>query len=1161
MANLQRQLQGHPHIVKLVCAASQLSEDDDKSTNSFDEVLLLMELCSGGHLIDLINGHRDVESLKPHVVVLIFIQCCKAVAHMHNQAPPVIHRDLKPENFLLNSNNIMRLCDFGSSTKSTFQPTESWTSQDRALLLEDIEEVTTPLYRPPEMIDLWSNQEINEKVDVWDLGCLLYILCYSSHPFEDTSSTGSTKLAILNAKYNIPKNKPDYKLFENLIRKILVVNVNQRPSVSDILNDLNEISNELKLNLDIGATWSIPIEASATSVTPNEHGQAANDSYVGTNVTSKGTAFLGMLKSVSNSVTNTMQSLYTNKLDVTYITTKLIVMPFPSIRGHESTRQNPIEEVRNFLERSHPQSYHVFNVSPKMYDTTVLNSAVTHFCTPSRRLLSLNHLFAVCRAIDSWLSKDSKNVAIIHCKDGKSTSVLVTACYLVYCGLFKTGETTLRMVLAKRSQDVDVIEISPSQRRFLRYFSTIVNKGKSSLHEHTVRLDSISITPVPLFNKARIGCRPYIEVFENNTRRVCTFQDALEEMRVYNSSDGKIMFPLGTLVRGDVMIAVYHARSTLSSKIHRELDHIDEDNPDKYPSGFHVELAVSVLKTHQGPTDMDDDSDDEPDPILPPDATHLQERVILFPCLSSKKELETIRLQYGQMDTISYEKLEKLDNARTEALQRKQSADSISAIRDTSGLSKSSSNPGNILDLTSDAVNRADEAEERFLNRAKVVVNVEQETTKTEDTLLDFSSSNVTAAPSHQSVSNDKFLQKSPPVKLVSPSSEVNLINLEISQKSQGMHRSKSADRISELVNQSPISPTDPFSSFFDNKLPTKAVSSDSFDPFAPTVKASNNALKKPETNPTGAVQLDAFDPFSQNNNKSVSGKDDLISISPRAKDSPDVFDFATQRAPSPSAQRTHSPESIIFDPFGATGDTNQRRTPELLQPSSTSNQPIIKPQKRESDNKKQGFRSNLESLAQGKFDLNLNQTNNIGNKQPMAAQKPTQKSPIGNLPTGQRASYVIGSREERGLRGSIGVKPNVAKNEFSDLLGAQGFIPKAHDKGHVTINEMRREEVEKTTDPIKLKIQDWVGGQKGNIRALLCSLHTAVWEGCKWKEIGMHQVIESNNVKKYYRKACLCIHPDKVVGEPHEKLARAIFVELNEAWTEFEQSGAKPLF
>ena len=80
--------------------------------------------------------------------------------------------------------------------------------------------------------------------------------------------------------------------------------------------------------------------------------------------------------------------------------------------------------------------------------------------------------------------------------------------------------------------------------------------------------------------------------------------------------------------------------------------------------------------------------------------------------------------------------------------------------------------------------------------------------------------------------------------------------------------------------------------------------------------------------------------------------------------------------------------------------------------------------------------------------------------------------------------------------------------------------------------------------------------------------------------------------VKKMYRKACLSVHPDKVnqqyacISLPpspslpslsritnyycisfqaqdtdHEILARAIFDELNDAYTRFEESGAQPLF
>jgi cyclin G-associated kinase len=67
-----------------------------------------------------------------------------------------------------------------------------------------------------------------------------------------------------------------------------------------------------------------------------------------------------------------------------------------------------------------------------------------------------------------------------------------------------------------------------------------------------------------------------------------------------------------------------------------------------------------------------------------------------------------------------------------------------------------------------------------------------------------------------------------------------------------------------------------------------------------------------------------------------------------------------------------------------------------------------------------------------------------------------------------------------------------------------------------------------------------------------------------------MSELLSYEQVKKVYRKAVLHIHPDKVKigsffnfsillfvklrGDPNERLAKLIFVELNEAWTQFEQ-------
>lgn len=43
--------------------------------------------------------------------------------------------------------------------------------------------------------------------------------------------------------------------------------------------------------------------------------------------------------------------------------------------------------------------------------------------------------------------------------------------------------------------------------------------------------------------------------------------------------------------------------------------------------------------------------------------------------------------------------------------------------------------------------------------------------------------------------------------------------------------------------------------------------------------------------------------------------------------------------------------------------------------------------------------------------------------------------------------------------------------------------------------------------------------------------------------------------VKKAYRRAALVCHPDKHTGGEHEKLARAIFMQLAESYTKFEEN------
>ena len=127
-----------------------------------------------------------------------------------------------------------------------------------------------------------------------------------------------------------------------------------------------------------------------------------------------------------------------------------------------------------------------------------------------------------------------------------------------------------------------------------------------------------------------------------------------------------------------------------------------------------------------------------------------------------------------------------------------------------------------------------------------------------------------------------------------------------------------------------------------------------------------------------------------------------------------------------------------------------------------------------------------------------------------------------------------------------------MASSAFDDLLG--GFTPSSRDANqNQSIGAMKKVELVKAMDPDEAKIFEWKEGKARNIRTLLCSLHKIIWSGARWTECGMHQLVSTADVKKMYRKACLAVHPDKQMGTDNENISKLIFMELNEAWSEFE--------
>ncbi|KAJ1405032.1 Chaperone J-domain superfamily [Sesbania bispinosa] len=78
---------------------------------------------------------------------------------------------------------------------------------------------------------------------------------------------------------------------------------------------------------------------------------------------------------------------------------------------------------------------------------------------------------------------------------------------------------------------------------------------------------------------------------------------------------------------------------------------------------------------------------------------------------------------------------------------------------------------------------------------------------------------------------------------------------------------------------------------------------------------------------------------------------------------------------------------------------------------------------------------------------------------------------------------------------------------------------------------QTQREQAERhrLAETLDFEIKRWAAGKEGNLRALLSTLQYVLWPECGWQPVSLTDLITAASVKKAYRKATLCIHPDKV--------------------------------
>ncbi|CAG8532433.1 3011_t:CDS:10 [Ambispora leptoticha] len=145
------------------------------------QIYMVLEYCKGGELFDLLNDNKG--GFNEKLVRKMFSQLCKAVKYCHDRR--IVHRDLKLENVLLDSNNNVKLGDFGFARDCEINQ-----------LLES--GCGSPGYTAPE-------------ADIWSLGVILYTLLCGELPFDydDEEEEQVMINKILSGTYEVPESLSD----------------------------------------------------------------------------------------------------------------------------------------------------------------------------------------------------------------------------------------------------------------------------------------------------------------------------------------------------------------------------------------------------------------------------------------------------------------------------------------------------------------------------------------------------------------------------------------------------------------------------------------------------------------------------------------------------------------------------------------------------------------------------------------------------------------------------------------------------------------------------------------------------------------------------------------------------------------------------------------
>ncbi|XP_053151060.1 serine/threonine-protein kinase 16 isoform X2 [Hemicordylus capensis] len=209
----------HPNILPL-CAHTMVER------GSKHEAWLLLPFLKRGTLWQEVEVLREKGIFMPEEQILTILHgICRGLQAIHNKG--YAHRDLKPTNVLLDDEDQPLLMDLGSMNQARI---EDWAAQR-----------CTISYRAPELFTVERECVIDERTDIWSLGCVLYCMMFGEGPYDMIFQKGDSVALAVQNHLTVPQNTRYSPALEHLLSSTMVVNPQERPYIANVICQLEAI--------------------------------------------------------------------------------------------------------------------------------------------------------------------------------------------------------------------------------------------------------------------------------------------------------------------------------------------------------------------------------------------------------------------------------------------------------------------------------------------------------------------------------------------------------------------------------------------------------------------------------------------------------------------------------------------------------------------------------------------------------------------------------------------------------------------------------------------------------------------------------------------------------------------------------------------------------